>query len=55
MRTELKRMRAIEETPIGELRTLKWNVFGRQIDERLPVGLEFLVSPTGLALAHNKP
>jgi len=53
MRTELKRINAIEETAAGSLRVLKRNVSGRELNERLADGLEFLVYPTLLALAHN--
>jgi hypothetical protein len=53
MRTELKRINAIEETSSGDLRVLKRNVSGREINERLADGLELLVYPTILALAHN--
>ena len=53
MRTELKRIKAIEETESGKLKVLKRNVSGRAINERLADGLEFLVYPTTLALANN--
>jgi len=53
MRTELKRIDAIEETKTGELRVLKRNVSGREVNDRLADGLEYLVYPTILALAHN--
>ena len=53
MRTELKRIEAIEETQNGQLKVLKRNVSGREINERLADGLEYLVYPTALALANN--
>ena len=53
MRTELKRIHAVEETDSGALRVLKRNVSGREINERLADGLAFLVYPTCLALANN--
>ena len=53
MRTELKRINAIDETESGTLRVLKRNVSGKEINERLADGLELLVYPTALALAHN--
>lgn len=53
MRTELKRISAIEETDSGALRVLKRNVSGREVNERLADGLELIVYPTILALANN--
>ena len=53
MRTELKRINAVEVTDAGKLRVLKRNVSGREVNERLADGLEFLFYPTALALAHN--
>ena len=53
MRTELKRIDALEEMADGKLRVLKRNVSGREINERLADGLEFIVYPGLLALAHN--
>jgi hypothetical protein len=53
MRTELKRIGAISETASGKLAVLKRNVSGREINERLADGLELLVYPTLLSLAHN--
>lgn len=53
MRTELKRINAIEETSAGTLKVLKRNVSGREVNERLADGLELLVYPTILALANN--
>lgn len=53
MRTELKRINAVEEIDSGLLRVLKRNVSGKEINERLADGLELLVYPTLLALAHN--
>jgi hypothetical protein len=53
MRTELMRINAVEETETGKLRVLKRNVSGREVNERLADGLEFLVYPTALALANN--
>lgn len=53
MRTELKRIKAIEETNDGKLRVLKRNVSGREVNERLADGLEYLIYPTALALANN--
>ena len=53
MRTELRRIDAIEDTESGGLRALKRNVSGREVNERLADGLELLVYPTILALANN--
>ena len=53
MRTELKRISAIEENSDGALRVLKRNVSGREVNQRLADGLELLVYPAALALAHN--
>jgi len=54
MRTELRRINAIEEVEdSGKLRVLKRNVSGREVNDRLADGLEFIVYPALLALAHN--
>ena len=53
MRTELKRINAVEVTDAGQLRVLKRNVSDQEVKERLTDGLEFLLYPTALALAHN--
>jgi len=53
MRTELRRINAIEDTSAGTLRPLKRNVSGKEVNERLVDGLQLLVYPTALALAHN--
>ncbi|MDG2376864.1 MAG: hypothetical protein P8M18_11010, partial [Woeseiaceae bacterium] len=53
MRTELKRINAVEVTDAGKLRVLKSNVSGREVNERLADGLELLIYPNALALVHN--
>jgi hypothetical protein len=53
MRTELKRIEAIQDNDDGKLRVLKRNVSGREINQRLADGLEFVVYPALLALANN--
>ena len=53
MRTEMKRINAIEELESGAVRALKRNVSGREVNERLADGLEVLIYPATHALAHN--
>jgi hypothetical protein len=53
MRTELKRINAIEETPSGELRALKRNVTGLDVHEKLIDGLVNIIYPAALNIAHN--
>jgi hypothetical protein len=53
MRTELKRISAIEETEDGRLRVVKRNVSGLDVHERLITGLGKVVYPAALALANN--
>lgn len=53
MRTELKRIAAIEEQPDGRLKVLKRNVSGRDVHNRLINGLSKVIYPAGLALANN--
>jgi hypothetical protein len=53
MRTELRRISAISESEDGKLRVLKRNVSGREVNQRLADGLEFVVYPALLALANN--
>ena len=53
MRTELKRINAIEDIGNGRLRVLKRNVSGLALPDRLVTGLAKVVYPAVLALAHN--
>jgi len=53
MRTELKRINAIDETDGGRLRAIKRNVSGLDVHERLITGLGKVLYPAGLALANN--
>ncbi len=53
MRTELKRIRAVEETPSGELKALKRNVTGLDVHEKLITGLSHILYPAALTIAHN--
>ncbi len=53
MRTELKRINAIEETEDGRLQVLKRNVSGLDVHDRLITGLAKVVYPAALTLAHN--
>ena len=53
MRTELKRIEAIEELEDGSLRAIKRGVVGLTGHERLISGLAHVVYPAALALAHN--
>jgi hypothetical protein len=53
MRTELKRIDAVEEASDGKLRALKRNVSGLNVQERLITGLANVIYPAALTLAHN--
>ena len=53
MRTELKRIQAVEETDNGELRLLKRNVSGMDVNERLINGLATVMYPAAITLATN--
>jgi hypothetical protein len=53
MRTELKRIDAVEEVGDGKLRALKRNVSGLNVQERLITGLANVIYPAALTLAHN--
>jgi len=53
MRTELKRINAIEETEDGSLKVLKRNVSGLDVHDKLITGLAMVVYPAALTLAHN--
>lgn len=53
MRTELKRIGAIEETDRGTLKALKRNATTNDTQERLVTGLARIVYPAALTLAHN--
>ena len=53
MRTELKRIGAVEELPDGRLRALKRNVSGLDVHDRLVTGLARVIYPATLTLAHN--
>lgn len=53
MRTELKRINAVEETERGTLRPLKRNVIADDVEERLVTGLARILYPAALTVAHN--
>jgi hypothetical protein len=53
MRTELKRINAIEETERGTLRAIKRNVTSADVHERLITGLARVLYPAALTVAHN--
>ncbi|MCI0517590.1 MAG: DUF6502 family protein [Woeseiaceae bacterium] len=53
MRTELKRIKAVEELDDGSLRVLKRNVSGLDVHEKLIAGLAISLYPVALAIAHN--
>lgn len=53
MRTELKRINAIEETEDGKLQILKRNVSGLDVHDRLVAGLTKVLYPAAVTLAHN--
>lgn len=53
MRTELKRINAVEEASDGSLRALKRNVSGLNVQDRLITGLASVIYPAALTLAHN--
>jgi len=53
MRTELKRINAIEDFGVGKLRVLKRNVSGQDAHQRLVTGLANVIYPAVLTLAHN--
>lgn len=53
MRTELKRINAIQETEEGRLQVLKRNVSGLDVHDKLITGLAKVVYPACLTLAHN--
>jgi hypothetical protein len=53
MRTELKRIKAVEELDDGSLRVLKRNVSGLDVHDKLIAGLAVSLYPVALAIAHN--
>ena len=53
MRTELRRINAIEDSGDSQLRVLKRNVSGLDVHERLATGLASVIYPAVLTLAHN--
>ncbi|MGB5738892.1 MAG: DUF6502 family protein [Woeseia sp.] len=53
MRTELKRISAVEEGPDGTLTVKKRNVSGLEAHEKLITGLAAILYPAALTLAHN--
>jgi hypothetical protein len=53
MRTELKRIGAVDEHDNGHLEVLKRNVSGLDVHDRLINGLAKVVYPAALTLAHN--
>lgn len=53
LRTELKRVGAVEETKDGVLRLVKATVVAEDVSQRLMAGLRDILHPAGLAVAHN--
>lgn len=53
MRTELKRIHAVEEFRDGRLRMLKRSVSGLEVNEKLINGLATVMYPAAMALARN--
>jgi hypothetical protein len=53
MRTELKRIGAIEDLDDGSLRVLKRNVSNLAVHESMQIGLAMQLYPAALTLAHN--
>jgi len=53
MRTELKRIKAIEELDDGRVRALKRSVVGLEDHEKLISGLAHVLYPAALTMAHN--
>jgi hypothetical protein len=53
MRTELRRIKAIEDTESGKLRVLKRNVSGLDVHEKLIAGLARVLYPAAVTIAHN--
>jgi len=53
MRTELKRIGAVEELESGQLRAVKRSVVGIEDHEKLISGLAHVLYPAALAMAHN--
>ncbi|MEX2124235.1 MAG: DUF6502 family protein [Woeseia sp.] len=53
MRTELKRINAVEETESGNLKVLKRNVSGLDVHEKLIAGLAHVLYPAAVTIAHN--
>ncbi len=53
MRTELKRINAVEESENGTLHILKRNVSGLDVHDRLIAGLAQVLYPAATTLAHN--
>jgi hypothetical protein len=53
MRTELKRIGAVEESETGSLKALKRSVISQSVEERLVTGLAGILYPAALTVAHN--
>jgi hypothetical protein len=53
MRTELKRIGAVEELESGQLKALKRSVIGLDDHEKLISGLAHVMYPAALSMAHN--
>lgn len=53
MRTELKRIKAIEELEDGRVRVIKRSVVGLEDHEKLISGLAHVLYPAALTMAHN--
>ncbi|MGH8223946.1 MAG: DUF6502 family protein, partial [Woeseiaceae bacterium] len=53
MRTELRRIKAVEEFEDGRLKVVKRNVSGMDVHDRLITGLMRTIYPAALTIAHN--
>ena len=53
MRTELKRINAVDEDSTGGLKLLKRSVSGMDVHDRLVTGLAKVLYPAAVTLAHN--
>jgi hypothetical protein len=53
MRTELKRIGAVEETERGTLKAVKRSAISHSVEERLVTGLASVLYPAALTVAHN--
>jgi len=53
MRTELKRIGAVEETERGTLKAVKRSAIAQNVEDRLVTGLAGILYPAALTVAHN--